>query len=85
MEAFLRERLYRHPYVVETTDRAKQVVRELFRAYAAEPQLMPASHASRRPLLQAIADYIAGMTDRFAWREHARLYGPTASGWPWPG
>jgi len=76
IKAFLRERLYRHPRVVATTDAARQVVRELFHAYSEDPQRMPASHAARAPQAQAIADYIAGMTDRFALREHARLLGP---------
>jgi enoyl-CoA hydratase/carnithine racemase len=57
---------------------AKQVVSELFTAYLADPQAMPDSHAQRDNLPRAVADYIAGMTDRFASREHARLTGKTA-------
>ncbi len=79
VKAFLRTRLYRHPRVVATTGAAKQVVRELFHAYLADAALMPAPHASRPQRLEAIADYIAGMTDRHALREHARLADPTAS------
>jgi dGTPase len=78
-KAFLHTSLYRHPRVVATTDVARQVVRELFLAYAGAPQEMPAQHATRQPRLQAVVDYIAGMTDRFALREHARLYGPAAA------
>jgi dGTPase len=69
---FLRRHLYRHPRVVETTNGAKQVVRTLFEAYRAQPAMLPPQHA--------IADYIAGMTDRFALREHERLTG-TAPAW----
>ena len=82
LKAFLRTRLYRHPRVVATTEAAKGVVRELFEAYTAEPAQMPARHAARQPVQQAIADYIAGMTDRFALREHVRLHGPGCSRFP---
>ena len=74
-KAFLMRELYRHPQVVETTASAKLVVRELFEAYVADPAEMPTDHATRAPVLDAIADYIAGMTDRFALREHRRLTG----------
>ncbi len=74
LKAFLRANLYRHPQVVETTGRAQQVVRDLFDAYAADPRRMPPEHAGRRGL-RAVADYIAGMTDRYALREHERLTG----------
>jgi len=67
VKAFLRQHLYRHPRIVATTEGAKQVVRVLFEAYRAHPEALPAQHA--------IADYIAGMTDRFALREHERLTG----------
>jgi dGTPase len=79
IKSFLRERLYRHPQVVESTEGAKRVVRELFHAYLRDPSLLPPQHAAREPLLQTTADYIAGMTDRFAMREHARLTGTAAS------
>lgn len=76
LKRFLRRELYRHARVVATTDGARQVVRDLFHAYAEQPGRMPPEHARREPRHEAIADYIAGMTDRFALREHARLYGP---------
>jgi dGTPase len=75
VKSFLFEHLYRHPRVMATTEGARQVVRVLFEAYLADPAQLPAEHASRQPLQQAIADYIAGMTDRFALREHERLTG----------
>ena len=75
LKSFLLHHLYRHPQVMQTTDWAKQVVCELFAAYLAKPQEMPEGHAKRDNLPRAVADYIAGMTDRFASREHARLVG----------
>jgi dGTPase len=50
-------------------------VRELFAAYLDRPAEMPPEHAGRARRERAVADYIAGMTDRFALREHQRLTG----------
>ncbi len=89
LKQFLLKNLYRHPKVSETTESAKQVVRELFAAYMADPLQMPQAHTDRfdgvdmthsagaRPE-RVVADYIAGMTDRFASREHERLVGRAA-------
>ncbi len=74
LKRFLRDNLYRHPQVMETTSQAKQVVRELFAAYSADAAVWPAT-ADQPYSLRAVADYIAGMTDRFALREHERLTG----------
>ena len=81
VQMFLREQLYRHPRVVATTDLGRQVVGDLFEAYLGEPSQMPRRYRSREPLAEAVADYIAGMTDRFALKEHSRL---TGSVLPWP-
>ncbi|MCJ0764991.1 deoxyguanosinetriphosphate triphosphohydrolase [Variovorax terrae] len=81
LKRFLLQNLYRHPQVMQTTGQAKLVVRELFEAYLAEPQQMQAGfaertrHANADAAARAVADYIAGMTDRFAAREHERLTG----------
>lgn len=75
LKAFLFRNLYRHPQVVETTDRARQVVNELFALYLERPQELPEAHARQPQRARAVADYIAGMTDRFAIREHQRLSG----------
>jgi dGTPase len=75
LKRFLRHNLYRHPQVVHTTGQARLVVRELFDAYLAEPAQMQAGFAARTDGERAVADYIAGMTDRFAAREHERLTG----------
>jgi dGTPase len=57
------------------TDLARQVVSELFQAYNSDPSQMRAEFAQRSDTQRAISDYIAGMTDRFAQREHERLTG----------
>lgn len=78
LKRFLHEHLYRHPRVVQTTDRAQCVVLELFEAYRAQPGEMPPEFAQRDDLERAVADYVSGMTDRFALREHHRLTGRSA-------
>jgi dGTPase len=75
LKSFLFRNLYRHPQVAETTARARQVVRELFQRYLDEPAQLPEAHRRAPELPRAVADYIAGMTDRFAVREHERLFG----------
>ncbi len=81
VQRFLRANLYRHPQVVATTDVAREVIRELFSAYAAEPAQMRSQQLGDRSTSRAVADYIAGMTDRFALQEHARLTGRRLA-WP---
>jgi dGTPase len=61
--------------VVETTARGRRVVKELFSAYADNPQELPPDYRQQQDRFRAISDYIAGMTDRFAIREHERLTG----------
>ncbi|HEX5682438.1 MAG TPA: deoxyguanosinetriphosphate triphosphohydrolase [Ideonella sp.] len=75
LKRFLYRALYRHPQVSATTDAAKQVVGELFDAYRDRPSELPADYARSSDPMRALADYIAGMTDRFAIREHQRLTG----------
>jgi dGTPase len=75
LKHFLLHSLYRHPQVLQTTEWAREVVSELFNAYMNKPQDMPERHAKRSNLPRAVSDYIAGMTDRFATKEHARLTG----------
>ncbi|MFY7866563.1 deoxyguanosinetriphosphate triphosphohydrolase [Roseateles sp.] len=80
LKRFLFAHLYRHPQVQTTRMRAEQVLRDLFRIYVAEPGQLPAEYresASANDIPRACADYIAGMTDRFAIREHQRLTGLT--------
>ena len=75
LKKFLYAQLYRHPQVMHTTRQAQQVVRELFTAYVAKPAEMPPDFAAATDVHRTVADYIAGMTDRFALREHERLTG----------
>ncbi len=68
--------LYQHPQVLETTERAVTVVDELFTAFRTTPELLPAhvrNHFETDGAARATADYLAGMTDRFAAAEHKRL------------
>jgi dGTPase len=84
---FLRERLYRHYKVARMTSKARRVLKELFDALFGDVNLMPPEHrdiavASEKEhghegRARAVADYIAGMTDRFAILEHSRLYDAT--------
>jgi dGTPase len=86
LKRYLREHLYRHYRVLRMTTKAKRVVRELFEAMLGDVDLMPIEHedAARRleagmgeaGRARAVADYIAGMTDRFAILEHRRLFNP---------
>lgn len=82
LKQFLFKNLYRHPRVMETTAQAQLVVRDLFSAYMASPREMKSSFAERAERhgapssrARAVADFIAGMTDRFAAYEHERLTG----------
>ena len=76
LKSFLHDNLYRHYRVMRMTAKARKIVRELFDAFIAEPRLLPVDHQARAAELgpRAIADYVAGMTDRYAIREHRRLY-----------
>ena len=81
LKTFLLHKLYRHPQVMQTTSDAKRVVADLFAAYCQDPQAMQpgvdasAADAEVREPHRVVADYIAGMTDRFAMRAHERLTG----------
>lgn len=81
VQRFLRANLYRHPQVSATTGLARTVLQELFEAYFAEPAQMHAQSLGGRSVARAVADYVAGMTDRFALQEHARLTGRRLE-WP---
>jgi dGTPase len=78
LKRFLYANLYRHYKVNRMRVKASRVVRELFEAFMTDPVLLPFDYqvASSDPMKQArkIADYIAGMTDRYAIREHKRIY-----------
>jgi dGTPase len=75
MKRFLFAALYRHPQVTQSTALARTMVAELYAAYIAQPAEMPADYAAAADQARSVADYIAGMTDRYAQREHHRLTG----------
>jgi dGTPase len=77
IKAFLFAHMYQHPEVRKVRDHADAIVRRLFEVYLADPSAMPpewAAKADGETRARAVADYIAGMTDRFAIAEHARLF-----------
>ena len=86
LKRYLRQHLYRHYRVLRMTTKARRVVHALFDALLADIELLPTEHqeAARRMesaegksgRARAVADYIAGMTDRYAIREYGRLYDP---------
>lgn len=77
---FLHKNMYRHRYVLRATSKAKRVVRDLFALYMAEPELLPqewgagADGPASPKTARAVADFIAGMTDRYAIRDHRKLF-----------
>ena len=75
LKSFLLHNLYRHYQVMRMTTKARRVVADLFGAFYDEPRLLPLDHQARaaRDKARAIADYVAGMTDRYAMKEHHRL------------
>ena len=76
LKQFLMKNLYRHFQVMRMTGKARRVVRELFQAFLDDPRLLAAEYRRDDPVEQAraSADYIAGMTDRYAIREHRAIY-----------
>ncbi len=76
LKQFLRKNLYQHYKVNRMSAKAERIIRELFTVFFADIGLMPPEfqqHA-KADKARAVADYIAGMTDRFAIREHRRLF-----------
>ena len=83
LRTFLFDRLYRHPRVLAVMEGAERIVADLFGRYASDPAAMPASWLasaeglSERRRARLVADFVAGMTDRYAIAEHRRLFGGT--------
>ncbi|MEM9704805.1 MAG: deoxyguanosinetriphosphate triphosphohydrolase [Pseudomonadota bacterium] len=81
LRRFLHENMYRHHRVNRTRSQAKRIVRGLFDLFFEEPDLLPpewrvrAANNDQAKLARVVCDYIAGMTDRYAIREHERLLG----------
>jgi len=81
LKRYLREHFYRHREVLRMTRKAEWIVRDLYQTYREHPELLPPAVLPRfEPdgKERAIADYLAGMTDRFALAEHRRLLDPHA-------
>lgn len=76
LKRFLRQHLYRHYKVNRMMHKAQRVVRELFEVFVAVPGLLPPEYQERASagVHRAVCDYIAGMTDRYAMREYARIF-----------
>jgi dGTPase len=87
LKSFLRERVYKHYKVQRMTSKARRVMTRMFEAFVGDPGLMPEEHSATAARLEAdegpagraraVADYIAGMTDRYAILEHRRLFDPS--------
>ena len=87
LKAFLREHVYQHYKVLRMTSKARRVLQQLFEAFFCDVNLMPTEHRDQARLAEsahgpagrarAVADYIAGMTDRYAILEHRRLFEPS--------
>lgn len=83
IKIFLRERMYRHPRVMVVMRDAERVVRDLFERYRASPADLPrewlaaADEETEAEFVRRIGNFIAGMTDRYALIEHARLFDST--------
>ena len=90
LKRFLRTELYQHYRVHRMTTKARRVVRTLFDAFFGDARLLPPAYAERARALEAlhavagrargVADYIAGMTDRYAIAEFERIGDPARSG-----
>lgn len=76
LKHFLAHQLYQHYRVARMSDKAKRIVQELFAALTHNPRLLPPQYQIKASsdCPRAVADYIAGMTDRYAIREHRRLF-----------
>ena len=85
LKTFLRKRLYRHEHIEAQRTGAAQVLRDLFEAFMQDVTRMPAEHCDAALAMEtslgkagrarAVTDYVAGMTDRYAFQEHARIAG----------
>ena len=87
LKRFLREHVYRHHRVLRMTSKAKRTLESLFGAFMNDPRLMPEEYCASarqaqtvedlRGRARVVADYVAGMTDRYAILEHRRLFDPS--------
>jgi len=76
---FLREHVYQDQRLVRKDHKAVRIITQVFHAYVDEPRLLPPRYHRRiaeQGLQRVVCDYVAGMTDRYCLREHARLFDP---------
>ena len=84
VKAFLLERMYRHHHVNRMSSKARRIVKALFVLFMAEPELLSPEWSARSRgrdeagRARVVADYIAGMTDRYALDAHSQLFEPAA-------
>jgi dGTPase len=76
LKNFLRTNLYRHYRVMRMTAKARRIIGDLFNAFMEDPRLLPPQFnpPEESERARSVADYIAGMTDRYAIREHRRIF-----------
>jgi dGTPase len=76
LKRFLHRHLYRHYKVARMSSKAGRIITDLYTAFTGDARLLPPEHQARESLegARAVADYIAGMTDRYAMREHRRIF-----------
>lgn len=74
LKRFLRTNLYRHYQVLRMTNKARRIIGDLFGAFLSDPRLLPPQYQRKENQPRSVADYIAGMTDRYAMKEHRRLF-----------
>ncbi len=74
MKRFLHKHLYQHFQVLRMTSKAQRIVSDLFSAFVSDPRMLPPAYLAEGNQARRVADYIAGMTDRYAIKEHRRLF-----------
>ncbi|MBL8385886.1 MAG: deoxyguanosinetriphosphate triphosphohydrolase [Burkholderiales bacterium] len=76
LKRFLRDHLYQHYLVQRMSTKGRRIVGDLFAAFMGDPRLLPPQYQAKADIdrARAVADYISGMTDRYAMREHRRLF-----------
>jgi dGTPase len=76
LKRFLRDQLYQHYLVQRMSAKGRRIIRELFQSFMEDARLLPPQYQAKAEAdrARAVADYISGMTDRYAMREHRRLF-----------
>ena len=74
LKQFLRKNLYQHYQVLRMTSKAHRIVKDLFGAFLSDPRMLPPQYQDEADQARGVADYVAGMTDRYAMKEYRRLF-----------